>query len=160
MTVLVDGGYMDNTPIAPLQSAGIRDIIVVDVGGLDDTSPRNYGDSVSGWWLLLNRFNPFYKRTVLSMTEVSSRLAYVSSYKTLEEAKSTPGCLYTAMPVQQFDTLGGFKSFHEVLAVGLEAGRDQLRKWKEEGVLPTGLVDETKGAAAIRKGNRLRRMSI
>lgn len=108
----------------------------------------------------MNRFNPFYKRSVLSMTEVSSRLAYVSSYKTLEDAKASPGCLYIAMPVQQFDTLGGFKSFPEVLKVGLEAGREQLRKWKEEGVLPTGLVDDAKGATAIRKGNRLRRMSI
>lgn len=81
---------MDNTPIGPLRSSGIRDIIVIDVGSIDDTSPRNYGDSVSGWWIFLNksvthsdicakilisRFNPFYKRTVLSMTEISSRLA-------------------------------------------------------------------------------------
>jgi lysophospholipid hydrolase len=72
--VLVDGGYMDNTPIGPLRSNGIRDIIVVDVGSIDDTSPRNYGDSVSGWWIFINRFNPFYERKVLSMTEVSSRL--------------------------------------------------------------------------------------
>lgn len=66
---------MDNTPISPLRSNGIREIIVVDVGAVDDTSPRNYGDSVSGWWIFANKFNPFYKRTVLSMTEVSSRLA-------------------------------------------------------------------------------------
>ena len=83
---------MDNTPIGPLRSNGIRDIIVVDVGAVDDTSPRNYGDSVSGWWIFLNkwaitsssmsgthggrtRFNPFYERKVLSMTEISSRLA-------------------------------------------------------------------------------------
>ena len=46
---------MDNTPIGPLRSGGIRDIIVVDVGSIDDTSPRNYGDSVSGWWIFLNK---------------------------------------------------------------------------------------------------------
>ena len=88
VSVLVDGGYMDNTPIGPLRSNGIRHVIVVDVGAVDDTSPRNYGDSVSGWWIFLNkwvrmclsitdrhRFNPFYERKILSMTEVSSRLA-------------------------------------------------------------------------------------
>jgi len=53
--LLVDGGYMDNTPIGPLRASGIRDIIVVDVGSIDDTSARNYGDSVSGWWLFINR---------------------------------------------------------------------------------------------------------
>lgn len=55
MAVLVDGGYMDNTPIGPLRANGIRDIIVIDVGAIDDTSPRNYGDSVSGWWIFLNK---------------------------------------------------------------------------------------------------------
>jgi lysophospholipid hydrolase len=159
-TVLVDGGYMDNTPIGPLQSSGISDIIVVDVGGIDDTSPRNYGDSVSGWWILLNRFNPFYRPAVLSMTEVSGRLAYVSSFKTLEDVKNTPGVLYTAMPVQNFETLGGFKKFKEVFEVGLDAGREQLKKWKEEGRLMSGLVDDQKGRGAWEKGNRLRRMSI
>jgi lysophospholipid hydrolase len=54
--VLVDGGYIDNTPIEPLRTSGIRDIMVIDVGSLDDTSPRNYGDSVSGWWILLNKW--------------------------------------------------------------------------------------------------------
>jgi lysophospholipid hydrolase len=55
IAVLVDGGYMDNTPIGPLRANGIRDIIVIDVGAIDDTSPRNYGDSVSGWWIFLNK---------------------------------------------------------------------------------------------------------
>ncbi|OCF45992.1 lysophospholipase NTE1 [Kwoniella heveanensis CBS 569] len=154
--LLVDGGYMDNTPIEPLRKNGIRDVIVVDVGSIDDTSPRNYGDSVSGWWIFLNRFNPFYERKVLSMTEISSRLTYVSSVKTLEDVKHTPGCLYMAMPVQQFDTLGGFKRFTEVLSVGLTAGRETLKQWKEEGKLPTGLVDASKGSKAIQRGNRLR----
>jgi len=54
-SVLVDGGYMDNTPIGPLRSNGIRNVIVVDVGSVDDTSPRNYGDSVSGWWIFINK---------------------------------------------------------------------------------------------------------
>ena len=56
LAVLVDGGYMDNTPIGPLRANGIRDIFVVDVGSVDDTSPRNYGDSVSGWWIFLNKY--------------------------------------------------------------------------------------------------------
>ncbi|WWC88526.1 lysophospholipase NTE1 [Kwoniella dendrophila CBS 6074] len=154
--LLVDGGYMDNTPIEPLRSNGIRDVIVVDVGSIDDTSPRNYGDSVSGWWIFLNRFNPFYERKVLSMTEVSSRLTYVSSVKTLEDVKNAPGCLYVAMPVQQFDTLGGFKRFSEVLNIGLKAGRETLKKWKDEGKLPNGLVDASKGSKAVQRGNRLR----
>ena len=66
---------MDNAPIEPLRNMGIRNIFVIDVGAIDDTSPRNYGDHISGWWIFLNKFNPFYKNVVLSMTEISSRLA-------------------------------------------------------------------------------------
>lgn len=66
---------MDNTPIGPLRQSGIRDVIVVDVGSIDDTSPRDYGDSISGWWIFINKFNPFYKGNVPSMTEISGRLA-------------------------------------------------------------------------------------
>jgi lysophospholipid hydrolase len=43
---------------------------------LDDNSPRNFGDSVSGWWLLINRWNPFSNaRSVPAITEIQSRLA-------------------------------------------------------------------------------------
>ena len=100
----------------------------------------------------------------------------VSSVKTLEDVKGDPNCLYLSMPVQvsirlasptpsvigllltiqQFETLGGFKQFAEVLQVGLVASREALQKWKSEGRLPTGLVDDIKGATAIKRGNRLR----
>lgn len=66
---------MDNTPIGPLRRSGIRDIFVVDVGSIDDTSARHYGDSVSGWWLAFNRLNPFASPiNVPSIAEISSRL--------------------------------------------------------------------------------------
>lgn len=101
----------------------------------------------------------------------------VSSVKTLEDVKTDPSCLYLSMPVQvryacltrgvyltdhdeqEFDTLGGFKRFTDLLAVGVKTGREALKTWKEEGRLPTGLVDDVKGAPAIQRGNRLRRVS-
>jgi lysophospholipid hydrolase len=43
---------------------------------IDDNSPRNFGDSVSGWWLVINRWNPFSNaRSVPAITEIQSRLA-------------------------------------------------------------------------------------
>ena len=43
---------------------------------IDDNSPRRFGDSVSGWWLLVNRWNPFSNaRNVPAITEIQSRLA-------------------------------------------------------------------------------------
>jgi lysophospholipid hydrolase len=43
---------------------------------LDDNSPRNFGDTVSGWWLMIMRWNPFSNaRTIPAITEIQSRLA-------------------------------------------------------------------------------------
>ncbi|KAG5652577.1 hypothetical protein H0H81_004537 [Sphagnurus paluster] len=74
--LLVDGGYIDNLPVAAMFSMGASQVFACDVGSLDDNSPRNFGDSVSGWWLLLNRWNPFSNaRHVPAITEIQSRLA-------------------------------------------------------------------------------------
>lgn len=53
--LLVDGGYIDNLPVSVMMSMGPTDVIAIDVGSIDDTSPRNYGDSVSGWGILFNK---------------------------------------------------------------------------------------------------------
>lgn len=64
------------------------------------------------------------------------------------------------MPVQQFDTLGGFKKFSEVRQIGLEAAREQLKQWGAEGRLPHGFAAEQKRQVGAGAGQRLRRMSI
>jgi hypothetical protein len=43
---------------------------------LYDNSPRNYGDTVSGWWVALNRWNPFSStRNIPDITDIQGRLA-------------------------------------------------------------------------------------
>ncbi len=73
-------------------SMGASAVFAVDVGAVsgcltgskphlsphkvDDTTPRNFGDSVSGWWLFINRLNPFTRVPgVPPITEIQSRLA-------------------------------------------------------------------------------------
>lgn len=54
---------------------GAASVFAIDVGSVDDTSPRNYGESVSGWYLLLQRWNPFGKPpNIPNITEIQSRL--------------------------------------------------------------------------------------
>ena len=84
----------------------------------------------------------------------------VSSVGTLEDVKRDPHVLYLAMPVQQFDTIGGYKRFTEVFTVGLEAGRKSLKEWKEAKRLPDGLVDDRRSKTVAGPGARARRMSI
>ncbi|KAF8514349.1 hypothetical protein BU17DRAFT_52619 [Hysterangium stoloniferum] len=161
--MLVDGGYIDNLPVATMFSLGASAVIAIDVGSLDDNSPRNFGDTVSGWWILVNRWNPFSStRNIPAITEIQSRLAYVSSVKTLEEAKVFKGCLYLAMPVQEYGTMQ-FGKFEEIQEKGYQATIDKLEKWDEEGKLPSVYEEagEIKDVKVSRKrGRTLRRNSI
>ncbi|KAK0541257.1 phosphatidylcholine and lysophosphatidylcholine phospholipase [Tilletia horrida] len=141
--MLVDGGYVDNLPVSVMFAMGARDVFAVDVGSVDDTSPRSYGDTLSGWWVLLNRLNPWSEaRMIPSIPDIQGRLTYVSSVKTLEEAKVTPGCLYMRMPVEAYGTLE-FGKFAEIAQLGYKAANRMLDEWVEQGVrLPTGMDDE------------------
>ncbi|KAJ3300010.1 phosphatidylcholine and lysophosphatidylcholine phospholipase [Borealophlyctis nickersoniae] len=137
--MLLDGGYLNNLPADIMRSMGAETIIAVDVGAVDDTSPVNYGDSLSGWWVLLQRWNPFKSSTSLvhkipQMADIQSRLAYVSSVKQLEDAKRIRGCFYFHPPVNKFGTLE-FDQFKEIFEVGYKCGKEMVKKWEKDGVL-------------------------
>jgi len=69
-----------------LKALGAQTIIAIDVGREDDTDLTNYGDSLSGWWLLWCRWWPWAKAVkVPNMAEIQSRLAYVSCVPKLEQ---------------------------------------------------------------------------
>lgn len=50
---------------------GARCIIAIDVGAASETKLYNYGDSLSGFWVLLQRFNPWANPVkILGMEEI------------------------------------------------------------------------------------------
>ncbi|EMD42300.1 hypothetical protein CERSUDRAFT_110821 [Gelatoporia subvermispora B] len=159
--MLVDGGYIDNLPVSTMMAMGASAVIASDVGSIDDNSPRNFGDSVSGWWLLINRWNPFSNaRHIPAITEIQSRLAYVSSVKTLEEAKIAPGCLYMQMPVQEYGTLQ-FGKFEDIQDRGYKAAMEFLDKWNDEGRLSSLFIEANTASTTGRtRGRSARRNSI
>lgn len=71
----VGGQYFPPLPLLSHSSSNLLLLYQLFCSGADDTSPRNYGDSVSGFWVLLNRYNPFSDAsTIPTLTEVTSRL--------------------------------------------------------------------------------------
>ena len=42
-----------------MKTMGAQTIIAIDVGSEDPDDLTNYGDQLSGWWLLWNKWNPF-----------------------------------------------------------------------------------------------------
>lgn len=73
-----------------MHTLGAVHIIAIDVGSQDDTDLTNYGDHLSGWWLLYKKWNPFTTPVkVPNLPDIQSRLAYVSCVRQLEVRKFT-----------------------------------------------------------------------
>uniref|UniRef100_Q6ZV29-3 Isoform 3 of Patatin-like phospholipase domain-containing protein 7 n=1 Tax=Homo sapiens TaxID=9606 RepID=Q6ZV29-3 len=112
--LLMDGGYINNLPADVARSMGAKVVIAIDVGSRDETDLTNYGDALSGWWLLWKRWNPLATKVkVLNMAEIQTRLAYVCCVRQLEVVKSSDYCEYLRPPIDSYSTLD-FGKFNEI----------------------------------------------
>jgi lysophospholipid hydrolase len=156
--MLLDGGYTDNLTVSHMRTLGVDQIFAVDVGSIDDNSPQDYGDSLSGFWASINRWNPFSSHpNPPTLAEIQARLAYVSSVDNLERAKNIPGCNYMRPPIDAYGTLD-FGKFDEIYQVGYQFGKKYLADMREEGLLPG--VEETEEKRNLRRTMAPRRASI
>ncbi|KAI2786934.1 Lysophospholipase nte1 [Penicillium oxalicum] len=157
-SMLLDGGYIDNLTVAHMKGLGADVIFAVDVGSIDDNTPQGYGDSLSGFWSMLNRWNPFSSiPNPPTLSEIQARLAYVSSIDNLERAKATSGCLYMRPPIDPYGTLE-FGKFDEIYQVGYKYGKEFLDRLKNEGSLP--IPEETEEKRKLQRTMAPRRASI
>lgn len=92
----MDGGYINNLPgllrlrhphtavVTPephtrlppadvARSMGAKVVIAIDVGSRDETNLTNYGDSLSGWWLLWKRLNPLAEKVKVELVTRTDR---------------------------------------------------------------------------------------
>ncbi|KAL7060647.1 hypothetical protein AAHC03_010045 [Spirometra sp. Aus1] len=133
---LLDGGYVNNVPADVMATFGARTIYAVDVGSVYDTNLTNYGDWLSGWWLIYQRL--FRWRgppiRVPNLSEIQSRLAYISCIRQLEEVKRSGICHYLRPPIDKYMTLQ-FSAFEEIVALGYIYGKGVLDSWNSNGQL-------------------------
>lgn len=133
--LLLDGGYVNNVPADVMKDLGCQTIIAVDVGSIDDQDLTNYGDSLSGWWLMFKRYCPGAKPIkVPDLNEIQSRLAYVSCVRLMETLKSSNWCQFIRPPIDRFKTLQ-FYSFDDIYQCGLHHGFTVCDAWKKGGFL-------------------------
>lgn len=118
-----------------MRAHGAAHIIAVDVGSQDDIDLTDYGDDLSGWWLLYKRLNPFTSPVkVPNLPDIQSRLAYVSCVRQLEEVKNSDYCEYIRPPIDQYKTLA-FSMFDEIKEVGYNHGKQHLETMAKNGRL-------------------------
>ena len=157
-SMLLDGGYVDNLTVSHMKGLGVDIIFAIDVGALDDDTPQTYGDTLSGMWAFVNRWNPFSSHpNPPTLAEIQARLAYVSSVDALERAKAMPGCIYMRPPIDNYGTLD-FGKFDEIYQMGYEYGQEFLQKMRKRGALP--MIEEAEAKQALRRTKAPRRASI
>ncbi|CAH8478651.1 Neuropathy target esterase, variant 3 [Schistosoma haematobium] len=135
-SLLLDGGYTNNLPADVMVCFGAKTIFASDVGAAVETELTNYGDHLSGWYLLYNRYfrigTPVLR--IPSLTEIQARLAYISCVRQLEYIKASGICFYLRPPVDKYLTLQ-FSAFDEIANVGYDYIKYILNIWHEEGRL-------------------------
>uniref|UniRef100_A0A672GMX9 lysophospholipase n=1 Tax=Salarias fasciatus TaxID=181472 RepID=A0A672GMX9_SALFA len=139
--LLVDGCYVNNVPADIARNMGARTVIAIDVGSQDETDLCNYGDCLSGWWLLWKRINPWAEKVkVPDMAEIQSRLAYVSCVRQLEVVKKSAYCEYIRPPIDRFKTMD-FGKFDEIYDVGYQHGKLLFTGWARGDIIENMLKD-------------------
>jgi len=121
---LVDGGYINNLPADVAKARGASIVIAFDVGNRDTLNLTNYGDAVSGWWLLFKKWWPWTQAVnIPDLNGIQSRLAYIACNHLLEEVKNSDYCFYLRCEeIMRYKTLD-FDKFEEILEYGAEQGR-------------------------------------
>ncbi|XP_055684973.1 neuropathy target esterase sws isoform X1 [Lutzomyia longipalpis] len=131
--LLLDGCYVNNVPADVLRAQGAAHIIAIDVGSQDETNLTDYGDYLSGWWLIYKKFNPFTTPVkVPNLPDIQSRLAYVSCVRQLEEVKNSDYCEYIRPPIDQYKTLA-FGQFDTIKDVGFAHGKQVFENMAKSG---------------------------
>nr|XP_012146470.1 PREDICTED: neuropathy target esterase sws isoform X7 [Megachile rotundata] len=158
-TDITDSCMRTHTHADEMLRQGAHHILAIDVGSQDDTDLTNYGDSLSGWWLLWKRWNPFATPVkVPNLPDIQSRLAYVSCVRQLEEVKNSDYCEYVRPPIDKYKTLQ-FTNFDEIKDVGYQHGKTYFEGQSKAGVLPRFNADR-EIARALRAKHQAHQQSV
>lgn len=91
------------------------------------------------------------------MADIQSRIAYVSSVKSLEAIKKIDGVIYVHPDVNRYNTLE-FERFHDIFEVGYRTGKALLERLNDDGTLEKRFNVTLSGTP--KPGRRNRRASI
>ena len=144
---------------------GASIIIAVDVSAYFDSSPVQYEDAVSGWWILFQKWILGRKITIPSMEEIQNRLVYVTCDMNNKDQMnrfimSHPGQhRYYIRPdgVSKYGTTE-FGSFQSIVQDGYNYGRMIVQKWKQQESLVFG--QDKKGTSYFSSSGHNRRYSL
>lgn len=136
--MLLDGCYSGNLPVRRARQLGADTIFIVDVSTLTDYTPQHYGNVLSGWKILCDRWNPFRKEESPgppSHSELIERLTQATSLNELEATKNLPGCHYISIPVTNYRG-EDFARFDEIFETGYRFTKSWFKEMEVAGKFP------------------------
>nr|XP_018672895.1 patatin-like phospholipase domain-containing protein 7 isoform X1 [Ciona intestinalis] len=156
---LLDGCFVNNLPGDVARARGACKVIAVDVGSETEVDFTDYGDHLSGWWLLWKRWTGRWtgRIKVPDLNDIQSRLSYISCHYLLEKVIKSDYCFYVRPPIAKYKTLE-FHKHKELYQVGFNHGvkifTDEWAShfWKElisDQNLPVSQSIASKGRADI-----------
>jgi NTE family protein/lysophospholipid hydrolase len=127
----VDGALLNNLPIdvmSQLCDGGV--VIAIDVSPIVDMGEnRTFGDTLSGWDLILSKVNPFAEKIRMpSLPTIMQRSAEIGAVLQLKGIVEKLTEVYISMPVAHFDILG-FKEAESIVQVGYEEAQKKIIPW-------------------------------
>ncbi|KFV64560.1 Patatin-like phospholipase domain-containing protein 7, partial [Dryobates pubescens] len=136
--LLMDGGYINNLPADVARSMGAKVVIAIDVGSRDETDLTNYGDCLSGWWLLWKRWNPLAQKIKVLQAAWRGQLGLCREQK-------APGSKAADRRFWIFPSAGSRTpecfGLEGTCEVGYQHGKTVFNVWCRTGVLEKMLRD-------------------
>ena len=130
----VDGALLNNLPIDVMsQMCDGGPVIAIDVSPIVDMGENTpYGDTLSGWDLILNKINPFAEPIKIpTLPTIMQRAAEIGAVLQLKGIVEKLTDVYISMPVEHSDILG-FKDAEKIVQVGYNEAQRRILSWLNE----------------------------
>jgi predicted acylesterase/phospholipase RssA/CRP-like cAMP-binding protein len=129
--LIVDGGVLNNLPIDVMMNFCKGSIIAVNTSPkIDCTTNITHHDSLSGWWLLWKKMNPFARKIIVpNILEILTRTTMLSSFKSVEDTKKFVD-LYLHPPISGIDMFD-FKSIDMAVDLGYQYAQNKIEEWQK-----------------------------
>ncbi len=130
--LLVDGAVLNNLPVDVMQDfAGCGPMAAINVfPEVDLVREYDFGNSVSGWDVLLRRLNPFSANPSAPLIFESLLRVISLNDVHLAKAKSQMCELYITPQVERFGILE-FKSYAKIIDIGYRSGTEAIEAWSK-----------------------------
>ena len=133
----VDGGVLNNLPtdVMPRFCDGYVIASDTSVGTEKMEADAPDYETLSGWRLLFNKLNPFSKtESVLSLIDTVVRSVELGNVQ-ITETRRREADFYLRSPIERFGRFD-WDLVEEIAEVGYTHAMDEIKRWKEDDLLP------------------------